>query len=79
MIQKNLEETSKVDEPLYNETMQHADSISTDLDIENQLDTEREYRVREEKKLKVYKRREKVIPKVVRRSVRLCKKHKNST
>jgi hypothetical protein len=74
-----LEETSKVDEPSYNETLQHVDYISTDLDIENQLDTEMKDLVQEEKKLKVYKRREKVIPKVVRRSVRLCKKHKNST
>jgi hypothetical protein len=73
-----LEETSKVDEPSYNETLQHVDYISTDLDIENQLDTEMKDLVQEEKKLKVYKRREKMIPKVVCRSVRLCKKHKNS-
>jgi hypothetical protein len=58
--------------------MQHADSICTDLDLEDELDTERKDLVQEEKKLKVYKRREKVISKVVRRSVRLCKKHKNS-
>jgi ABC-type siderophore export system fused ATPase/permease subunit len=58
--------------------MHNAASISTNLDHEDQLVPEGKDLVQGEKNLKIYKRREKMIPKVVRQSVRPCEKTKNS-
>jgi hypothetical protein len=78
MIQKNLAESNKEDEQLHSEVLDHASSISMDLGDDVQLVTDGKEPTREGKTLKVYKRREKVVPKVVRRSVRLSKKYKPS-
>jgi hypothetical protein len=76
VLHKNLEEANKINDPSYNEILHNASSLSTDLEQEAQISPEGKELVQEEKKLKVYKRREKVIPKVVRRSVRISKKSK---
>jgi hypothetical protein len=49
-----------------------------DIGDDAQLAPEKKEPIQEAKKFKVYTRREKVVPKVVRRSVRLSKKYKPS-
>jgi hypothetical protein len=84
MIQKNLDEVKKSEEPnnnddsFHNEVLEHASSISLDIGDDAQLAPEKKEPIQEAKKFKVYTRREKVVPKVVRRSVRLSKKYKPS-
>jgi hypothetical protein len=75
MIQKNLAEDDK-DKSSHSDAFHHANSLSTDLGEDGQLSPEEKSPVREAKGLKVYKRREKVVPKAVRRSSRLNKKYK---
>jgi hypothetical protein len=78
MIQKNLVDTHK-DESTVIPDLYHASDLATDLgDEDRQLVPKDKSPVWEEKILKVYKRREKVVPKVVRRSIRLSKKYKSS-
>jgi hypothetical protein len=84
MIQKNLDEVKNVDEPnknddpFHNKVLEHASSLSLDIGDDAQLAPEGKDPIREAKKIKVYTRRAKVVPKVVRRSVRLSKKSKPS-
>jgi hypothetical protein len=77
MLSKNLEEKEKVDSDIQIGTLQLAQDLTSDLQCEDNLSAEELVPVREKKIVKVYKRREKkdkLAPRVVRRSVRLSKK-----
>jgi replicative DNA helicase len=81
MLSKNIDEKTKAKEVEQNNILQHASDLSFDLseDTNNKkVDQEQEDQtlipIREVKKIRVYTRREKVAPKVVRRSVRLSNK-----
>ncbi|KAM0847605.1 hypothetical protein ACQ4PT_054888 [Festuca glaucescens] len=69
-----LSEKKKDDIVLHNDTLEHAQDLASDLHDEDHFSTEERAPIREKKILKVYKRKVKVAPKVVRRSVRLSKK-----
>jgi hypothetical protein len=77
MLSKSLEEKEKVDSDIQIGTLQLAQDLTSDLQCEDNLSAEELVPVREKKIVKVYKRREKkdkLAPRVVRRSVRLSKK-----
>jgi hypothetical protein len=74
MIQKNIDETNKNNEMDTSEIIQHASLLSTDLRDDAELISKEKSPIRETKPLKVYARKKKVAPKIVRRSERLSKK-----
>jgi hypothetical protein len=77
MLSKNLEEKEKVDSDIQIGTLQLAQDLTSDLQCEDNLSAQELVPVCEKKIVKVYKRREKkdkLAPRVVRRSVRLSKK-----
>ena len=77
MIQKNLEEeTNKLEDHMHKEVIDNANALTMDCDDDTQIVSEGKDTTCEVKKIKVYKRKEKVAPKVVRRSARLNKKGK---
>jgi hypothetical protein len=77
MITKNLEEAHP-DQSTSSDIINHATSLSTDLDDNSQLVPEEQTPGRVETCLKTYRRRPKVAPKTVRRSVRISKQNKGA-
>ncbi|KAM0904909.1 hypothetical protein ACQ4PT_017693 [Festuca glaucescens] len=77
-IQKNLENKEIPESSSSSALLDKVSSLSSDLDDDTQLIPEEKSPIRVVKKLRVYKRREKVVPKVVRRRSRLSNKNKQS-
>jgi replicative DNA helicase len=81
MLSKNIDEKTKAKEVEQNNILQHASDLSFDLSedrnnkkVDQKHEDQTPIPIREVKKIRVYTRREKVAPKVVRRSVRLSNK-----
>jgi hypothetical protein len=78
MIQKNLNEANKLDDSSSNEVLDQASSLSRDIVDDSEHILEGMENTKNVKNLKVYTRRKKAVPAIVRRSVRLSKKSKQS-
>ncbi|KAM0927551.1 hypothetical protein ACQ4PT_002786 [Festuca glaucescens] len=74
MLSKNLEDNNQNENSQQNDALVHASDLSLDLCDEGKQISDDAVPICDRKITKVYKRKEKVAPKVVRRSVRMSKK-----